>query len=122
MTAHPIPSHLAIVAVIGAAIVSGCVTQESPPPTRAQDSGVIHHTRNGHEEPDALPAMGAPAWNNLVDHRLGIRRRTQHAIGSPAWMEAVGRATGVADAAGHGPDPGTAEWHRAVDRAVFGER
>jgi hypothetical protein len=37
-------------------------------------------------------------------------------------MSAVSRKSGVYDAEGHGPDPGSDEWCRAVDYKVFGRR
>lgn len=104
-----------------AVMLPGCASPEHPQP-RGSDAGVTHHARNGHTEPDWLPAPESPAWKNLVSDRLKIPRSPGAPVGSAAWMEAVGRAAGVTDASGHGPDAGSAEWYHAVDRKVFGRR
>jgi hypothetical protein len=85
---------------------------------------IIHHMDNSHTEPLEIPPACSPAWNQLVDSRLGISDGSGHGpdVGSDEWMGAVGRKSGVIDEAGHGPDPGSAEWCRAVDIKVFGRR
>ena len=77
-----------------------------------------------HHEAEAIPPRCTPAWNIMVDHRLGISDDSSHGpdIGSAEWMQAVGRKSGVADRQGHGPDAGSDEWCRAVDYKVFGRR
>jgi hypothetical protein len=39
-------------------------------------------------------------------------------LGSPAWYAWVNKSLGIADKQGHGPDPGSAEWNRAVQRKL----
>lgn len=108
--------------VAAAGILAGCAAPDSPEP-RGSDAGVTHHAQSGHHsEPDWLPAPGSRAWVNLVTDRLAIPRSPGVPAGSAAWMAAVGRAAGVIDPAGHGPDAGSAEWYRAVDLKVFGPR
>lgn len=41
-------------------------------------------------------------------------------VGQPEWYEWVSQSTGVIDAEGHGPDPGSTEWCHAVHRKVTG--
>jgi len=41
-------------------------------------------------------------------------------VGTPEWYEWVNRWTGVVDAEGHGPDPGSVEWCHAVNYKVTG--
>lgn len=85
---------------------------------------IIHHAEDSHIEPTHVPPACSPAWNQLVDSRLGISDGSGHGpeIGSGEWMIAVGRKSGVVDEAGHGPDPGSKEWCQAVDLKVFGRR
>jgi len=85
---------------------------------------ITHHAANSHIEPVEIPPACSPAWNQLVDARLGISDASGHGpdVGSAEWMDAVSRRSGVVDEAGHGPDPGSEEWCRAVDYKVFGRR
>ncbi len=39
-------------------------------------------------------------------------------LGSPAWYAWVGRSLHIDDGRGHGPDPGSPEWNRAVQRKL----
>ncbi len=72
---------------------------------------------------DPRPAPCTPAWNDLVEARVGVLDADGHGpdIGSGEWFWAVDRKLGIGDGQGHGPDPGSAEWCAAVDRRVFGE-
>jgi hypothetical protein len=77
-----------------------------------------------HHEEEAIPPRCTPAWNIMVDHRLGISDDSHHGpdIGSAEWLQAVGLKSGVIDRNGHGPDARSDEWCRAVDYKVFGRR
>ncbi|HEU4670533.1 MAG TPA: hypothetical protein VFR91_07480 [Dyella sp.] len=60
--------------------------------------------------PSAPPppaATGAPPSSSPTDATLG----------SPAWYEWVDRSLGISTD-GHGPDRGSAEWNRAVQRKL----
>jgi hypothetical protein len=39
-------------------------------------------------------------------------------LGSPAWYAWVNRSLHIGDGQGHGPDPGSPEWNRAVQRKL----
>ena len=39
-------------------------------------------------------------------------------LGSPAWYAWVDRSLHIRDGQGHGPDPGSPEWNRAVQRKL----
>ncbi len=69
----------------------------------------------------ALAACSSPA---PPDHSAPSAAATTAAapadarLGSPAWYAWVGRSLGVVDDQGHGPDPGSDEWNRAVQRKL----
>ncbi|MEM7359975.1 MAG: hypothetical protein AAF431_12815 [Pseudomonadota bacterium] len=37
---------------------------------------------------------------------------------SQAWFDGISKRTGVIDAQGHGPDPGSLEWRSAVEKKL----
>jgi membrane-bound inhibitor of C-type lysozyme len=55
--------------------------------------------------------------NCLAGLHLMTDRRLD--VGSTEWMTLVSRILGVFDTQGHGPDPGSKEWKRAIHRKAF---
>lgn len=105
-----------------AVLTVGCRTPENPNPK--PKGAVVYHGVDREVLPSRIPPRCSPAWNEMLDAKLGISDGSGHGpdIGSGEWMNAVGRKSGVVDADGHGPDPGSDEWCRAVDFKVFGRR
>lgn len=60
----------------------------------------------------------------LAERRAKVLDAAPHPnyVGQPEWHEWVGWASGVVDAEGHGPDPGSTEWCHAVQYRVTGHR
>jgi len=103
---------------------SGCTRTEPAKVDAKEVKEPARHQTGNRKETEAIPARCTPAWNKLVDQRLGITDSAGHGpdIGSAEWMTAVSRKSGVFDSEDHGPDPGGDEWCRAVDFRVFGRR
>jgi hypothetical protein len=121
------PSHLnscSILALIWMLAVPACTHSEPNSVDPKAVTGTANQVKAGPKDAGAIPPRCTPAWNKLVDQRLGITDSSGHGpdIGSAEWMNAVSRKSGVFDAEGHGPDPGSDEWCRAVDFKVFGRR
>ena len=67
-----------------------------------------------------LPETGI--WQQQVACRLGLAKPGPKAKDVEFWRGNVSRALGILDPAGHGPDPGSAEWRQAVNYKLFGDR
>ncbi len=68
---------------------------------------------------EVIPPPGTPAWNKIIDRRLKITDAAGHGpdLGSAEWMGAVGKKCGIRDL-----KPGSDAWFRAVNAKVFGPR
>jgi len=106
------PTFLLLAWAAAAGLTTACSHRE--PATAA-----THHAARSHGEPEAIPPHGTPAWNQLVDRRLGVTDAAGHGpdLGSEEWMGAVGKKAGIT-----GLQPGSKEWSRAVEAKVFGAR
>ena len=70
---------------------------------------------------EAVPEIGTSLWMERINCLAGLHLKTDRrlAIGSDEWMTLVSRMLGVYDTQGHGPDPGSKEWKRAIHRKAF---